>query len=481
MAEKYDAVVVGSGPNGLTAAITMAHAGLSVLVVEGHELPGGGSRTAELTLPGFRHDICGAIHPIGVVSPVFKKIGLEKYGLEWVYAPVPMAHPLDDGTAALLEHGLEETGATLGSDAEAWRRLMSPFLKWGSEFFEDILRPIRIPKHPLMMARFGLVGLRSCESLVKGRFEGDHARALFTGCAAHSILPLDAFATASFGLVLALAGHAIDWPCARGGSSSIIDALIQCLTSLGGEIRTGQMVRHLDELPESRVVLFDVPPRSLSAIAGEALPSGYRGKLERFRMGPGVFKIDYALDGPIPWRAAGCHRAATVHVAGTYDEVLRSEHAMSHGEIAEKPFVLVAQQSLIDSTRAPAGKHTGWAYCHVPSGSTVDMTDAIESQIERFAPGFRDLILARHTISPAQLEHYNPNMIGGDIGGGANDIMQFIFRPFPRIDPYSTPNERLWLCSSSAPPGGGVHGMCGYLAARSALKKMGVEEGVWEV
>jgi phytoene dehydrogenase-like protein len=479
MAEKYDAVIVGSGPNGLTAAITLAHAGLSVLVVEGKETPGGGSRTEELTLPGFRHDICGAIHPIGVVSPVFQKIGLEKYGLEWVNARVPMAHPLDDGTAALLEHGLEQTGDTLGPDADAWKEMMSPFLKWGSDFFEDILRPIRIPKHPLMMARFGLLGLRSCESLVKSKFRGDHARALFTGCAAHSILPLDGFGTASFGLVLALAGHAIDWPCARGGSSSIIDALINCLKSLGGEVETGRMIRHLDELPESRVVLFDTAPRHLSAIAGDKLSSGYRRKLERFRMGSGVFKIDYALDGPIPWRAEGCHRAATVHVAGRYEEVLKSEHEMSHGIPPEKPFVLVAQQSLIDATRAPEGKQTGWAYCHVPPGCTVDMTDAIESQIERFAPGFRDLILARHTIPPAALERHNPNMIGGDIGGGSNDLMQFIFRPFPRIDPYSTSNEKIYLCSSSTPPGGGVHGMCGYLAAKSALKKVfGRESGL---
>ena len=471
MAEKYDAVVIGSGPNGLTAAITLAHAGLSVLVIEGKDIPGGGSRTAELTLPGFRHDICGAIHPIGVVSPVFRKIGLEKYGLEWVNARVPMAHPLDDGTAALLEHGLEQTGETLGVDAEAWKEMMSPFLKFGSAFFEEILKPIRIPSHPLMMARFGLLGLRSCKSLVESKFRGDHARALFTGCAAHSILPLDAAATASFGLVLAMAGHAIDWPCARGGSSSIIDALINCLKSLGGEIRTGQMVRHLEEIPESKVVLFDIPPRHLSSIAGTALPDRYRRRLERFRIGSGVFKVDYALDGPIPWRAEGCHRAATVHVAGRFEEILKSEHEMSHGKVPEKPFVLVAQQSLIDSTRAPEGKHTGWAYCHVPAGSTVDMTDAIESQIERFAPGFRDLILARHTMAPADIERHNPNMIGGDIGGGSNDLMQFIFRPFPRLDPYSTPNKRLYLCSSSAPPGGGVHGMCGYLAAVSALRK----------
>lgn len=470
MSESYDAVVVGSGPNGLTAAITLARAGLSVVVLEGNEIPGGGSRTAELTLPGFRHDVCAAIHPMSLVSPVFRKIGLEQHGLRWVYAPVPMAHPLDDGSAALLEHGVEETGATLETDADAWKAMVSPFLRWGSKFFEEILRPIRVPTHPLMLARFGLLALRSCESLVTEKFKGPHARALFTGCAAHSMLPLDSFGTASFGLVLALAGHAIDWPCAQGGSSSIIDALISCLNSLGGEIRTGQMVRRLEDIPASHAVLFDIPPRHLAAIAGDVLPAGYRRKLERYRMGPGIFKVDYALDGPIPWRAEGCRRAATVHVAGTHGEVMRSEHEVSRGRVPAKPFVLFAQQSVIDSTRAPAGKHTGWAYCHVPAGCTIDMTDAIEAQIERFAPGFRDRVLARHTISPVQLEQYNPNMIGGDIGGGSNDLMQFLFRPFPRMNPYSTPNERLYLCSSSTPPGGGVHGMCGHLSAVSALR-----------
>jgi phytoene dehydrogenase-like protein len=467
----YDAIVVGSGPNGLTAAITLAKANLSVLVVEAKETIGGGARTEEITLPGYHHDICSAIHPIGAISPAFRELNLAGRGIEWLHAPLALAHPLDDGTAAALHVSVEETARSLGGDGDAWRELMGPYVESGLTLFEETLKPIRVPRHPFLMARFGLAGLRSCDSLVSARFREQKARALFAGCAAHGILPLDAAATASFGLMLALSGHAVGWPCIRGGSVRIVEALATMLRELGGEIRTGTEVRSLHDLPASRVVLFDLTPRQVARIAGDDLPDGYRRKLERFRYGPGIFKIDWALDGPIPWKAAECGLATTVHVGGTYEEVAAAERAVADGSIPERPFVLMAQQSSVDPTRAPAGKHTGWAYCHVPNGSTVDMTGRIEQQIERFAPGFGDLILARRTMNTRDVEAHNPNMIGGDIGGGMNNIMQFIFRPFFRLDPYSTPNERLFVCSSSTPPGGGVHGMCGYWGARSALRK----------
>lgn len=468
----FDAVIVGSGPNGLSAAIEMARAGLSVCVLEAKETIGGGARTAELTAPGFHSDICSAIHPIGVVSPFFKTLPLESWGVEWVYPPIALAHPFDDGGAALMYKSLEATAETLAPDGESYRDLMKPMLDHGDAFFNEILRPVRLPRHPLLMARFGLMGLRSCASLARTRFRGPRAKALFAGCAAHCVLPLNHAATASFGLVLALAAHAIGWPCARGGSQKIIDALAACLKSHGGQILTNHPVKTMRDLPASRAVLFDLTPRQVVEIAGDELPSGYRNKLSRFRYGPGIFKIDWALDGPVPWKNEDASRAATVHLGGTIDEIAQSEYEMWHGRHAERPFVLFTQQSMFDTTRAPAGKHTGWAYCHVPHGSDVDMTERIEAQVERFAPGFRDLILARHTITATQLEQHNPNMIGGDIGGGANDIIQFLARPIPRFNPYSTPNERLYICSSSTPPGGGVHGMCGHLAAKSALRRL---------
>jgi phytoene dehydrogenase-like protein len=467
----YDAVIVGSGPNGLTAGIILAQEGLSVLVLEAKETIGGGARTEQITLPGFHHDICSAIHPVGVVSPVFRQLGLERLGVEWAYPEIPLAHPFDDGSAALLQVSLDETERSLGPDAASWRSLMEPFVRSSEQFFEEILRPIRIPSHPLLMLRFALQGLRSCSSVARGRFSGKHARGLFTGCAAHSILPLDSFATSSFGMVLAVAGHAISWPCARGGSQKIVDALAAHLGELGGEIRTGTPVVSLDQLPPSRALLFDLTPRQIARIAGDAFPPGYRRRLESFRYGGGVFKVDWALDGPIPWKAHECSLAGTVHLGCTFEEISASEHDVTHGKIPDRPFVLVAQQSMFDRTRAPEGKHTGWAYCHVPHGSTVDMTERIERQIERFAPGFRDLILARRTMNSADVERHNPNMIGGDIGGGANDFGQFLFRPTPRWNPYTTPNERIFICSSSTPPGGGVHGMCGYHAARTALRR----------
>lgn len=470
----YDAVIVGSGPNGLAAAIALAREGRSVLVLEGKDTLGGGARTEQVTLPGFHHDICSAIHPMSVVSPFLRALPLAAHGLEWAWSPSAIAHPLDDGSAATLELSLDATAQGLGEDDQTYRALMEPLASHAGKLFDEILRPIGalpFPRHPLLLARFGLLGLQSAVHLAK-RFKTPHARALLAGSAAHSFLSLHGTGSASFGLALMLAGHATGWPAAKGGSVAIINAMTSYLRTLGGEIETGRMVRSLSDVPASRAVLFDVSPLQLAGIAGDELPASYVKKLRRFRFGPGVFKIDWALDGAIPWKATECARSATVHVGGSLEEIAAHEHAVFHGQMTGKPFVLVAQQSMFDATRAPAGKHTGWAYCHVPHGWAGDATELIEGQIERFAPGFRALILARRTINPAQYEAYNPNFIGGDIAGGANTMLQFLTRPFPKLDPYATPNPRLFLCSSSTPPGGGVHGMCGYWAARSALRRM---------
>lgn len=470
----YDAVIVGSGPNGLAAAIELARAGWSVVVYEAKPTIGGGARTMELTLPGFKHDVCSAIHPLGVGSPFFRWLPLQQFGLEWLHPDAPLAHPLDDGSAAMLYRSFEATGETLGEDAGAYRNLLESFAGNWDNLADDILGPFPFPpRHPILLTLFGLPSMLPSSVLARLWFRGRNGRALFTGCAAHSIMSLDKLFSASFGMVLALLGHATGWPLPRGGSQSIVNAMAAYLGTLGGKVITDTPISNLDDLPSSRVVLFDVTPRQLVRIAGHHLPDGYKRRLQGYRYGPGVFKVDWALAGPIPWTAPECARAGTVHVGGTFEEIEHSEHEMWHGRVADRPFVLVAQQSMVDSTRAPQGQHTGWAYCHVPNGYTGDMTERIEAQIERFAPGFRDLILARHTIAPPQWEERNPNYIGGDINGGVQDVWQLFTRPVARPVPYSTPNPRIYLCSSSTPPGGGVHGMCGYHAARAVLRAMG--------
>jgi phytoene dehydrogenase-like protein len=470
---EYDAIVIGAGPNGLAAAITMAQAGRSVLVLEARETIGGGTRTAELTLPGFRHDICSAIHPLGVGSPFFRSLPLSDFGLKWIYPPAALAHPLDDDTAVLLKTSIEETAAGLGEDGRAYQRLMGPLTAGWEAILEDILGPYPFPpRHPVLLARFGLSAIRPAASLARSRFRGTRARAVFAGLAGHSILPLEKIATTAFGLVLGMLAHGVGWPIPAGGSQAIADSLAAYLRSLGGEIQTGFEVKSLADITQARAVLCDVTPRQLIRLAGERMPPGYRRQMERFRYGPGIFKVDYALAGPVPWRAPECARAGTVHIGGTLEEIAAAERAVWRGEHPEKPYVLFAQQSLFDSSRAPANKHTAWAYCHVPNGSTADMAGRIEAQIERFAPGFKDLILAQHTFNARDMEAYNANYIGGDINGGSQDLAQLFTRPAARIDPYATPMEGVYLCSSSTPPGGGVHGMCGYHAARSALRRM---------
>jgi phytoene dehydrogenase-like protein len=467
-----DAVVVGSGPNGLAAAVELARAGTSVRVLEARSEIGGGIRTAELTLPGFAHDVCSGCHPMGVLSPWFRRQPLDRHGLRWIHPPASVAHPLDGEPAVVLRRSLAETARDLGEDGRAYARLFAPFLREPHALLADLLGPLRVPRHPILMARFGLPGLLPATRLFRARFRGRRAPALLAGCAAHSILPLDRPLTAAVGMIFAFTGHVEDWPIAAGGSAAIGRALASYFEALGGRIETSRRVRSLADLPPARVVLFDTSPAQLADVGGPVLPTGYVRRLRRYRYGPGAFKLDWALDGPIPWRDPRCLEASTVHVGGTLEEIAAAEAAVWRGTHPERPFVLVVQQSQFDPSRAPAGKHTGYAYCHVPPGSTVDCTDAIERQIERFAPGFRDRILARHATGPSGLEAENANYVGGAITGGVADLRQFFARPVARLDPYATPNPRLFICSASTPPGGGVHGMCGYFAARSALRRL---------
>lgn len=468
----YDVVVVGSGPNGLAAAIELARSQCSVLLVEARETLGGGARSQELTLPGFTHDVCSSVHPLAVASPLFNMLGLEQLGVSWVHPPAAVAHVIDQHRAVTLERSLADTAAQLGADARAYHRLLAPFVERFQELCGMALGPVRWPAAPALLARFGLLGLQSMRGLARGHFTQAAAPALLAGIAAHAMLPLGAAATASFGLLLGAAGHAVGWPLARGGSQAITDALAAIFTSLGGETRLGHVVRSIAELPKARAYVFDVTPKQLIQIAKNELPAHYARELAAFRYGPGVYKMDWALREPIPWARAECRRAATVHLAGNLDEVNASETAVHAGKLSEDPFVLVVQATSFDATRAPAGQHTAWAYCHVPHDSNLDASRLIEGQIERHAPGFRDVVLARSARDARAMEAYDANYVGGDINGGASDLRQLFFRPSLRLDPYSTPAAHIFLCSSSTPPGGGVHGMCGYWAAQSVLRRV---------
>lgn len=468
---KYDAVVVGSGPNGLAAAITLASAGRSVLVIEAKETVGGGTRTSELTLPGFRHDVCATIHPLGLASPFFRSLDLESHGLKWIQPEIPLAHPLEDENAVLMFRSIEKTANGLGSDGAAYFRLIAPFLKGWKELVQELFKPLGLPRHLFPLLRFGPLAMRSAAGLATRRFNGKRARALFAGNSAHSILPLDRPSSAAFGLMMSILGHTVGWPIAEGGSQSIADALVSLLRSMGGEIKVSCPVNSLSDLPGSRATLFDVTPMQLYQIAGDEFPEKYQKRLISKKHGPGVFKLDWALDKPIPWADRNCSKAATIHIGSTLEEISASENDVWGGKTASKPFVLLAQPTLFDSGRAPAGKHIGWAYCHVPNGSEMDMTERIEAQIERFAPGFKETILARHVMFPSDMQAYNPNYIGGDIVGGIQSFEELFFFPLGHRA-YSTPREGIYICSSSMPPGGGVHGMCGHLAAKRAIKDL---------
>jgi len=465
----YDAIVVGSGPNGLAAAITMQQAGLSVLLVEGKDEIGGGLRSAELTLPGFVHDVCSAIHPLAAGSPFFKTLPLEKHGLQYIYPTIAAAHPLEDGRAAALHSSVQQTASGLGEDEASYIKLMEPLVECWPRIVKDVLAPFHFPKHPADMARFGLSAVTPATQLVK-RFSSKEARALWAGMAAHAIQPLTNVCTSAIGLVLLITAHDRGWPLVKGGSTAIAKALASYFISMGGAIQTNFYVRSLGQLPSSHAVLFDVTPKQLLDIAGHNFSSIYKWQLKRYRYGMGVFKIDWALDAAIPFKAPECREAETVHLGNTFEEIARSEQLTARGQHPEKPFVLLAQQSLFDASRAPRGKHTAWAYCHVPNGSEVDRTDVIEKQVERYAPGFRDRIIGRHVMTTSQMEAYNPNYIGGDINGGIIDVRQLFTRPALRLSPYKTSARGIYICSSSTPPGGGVHGMCGYHAAKKALK-----------
>lgn len=466
----HRACVVGSGPNGLAAAIVLAQAGLPVDVYEAEPTPGGAVRTMELTQPGFLHDFGSAVHPLAIGSPFFSSLPLQDHGLEWIQSPAPLAHPLDDGTAVVLERDLSHARTSLGVDGDSWYRLLRPFVEQWTEFASDVLRPMPlVPKHPWLMARFGINAFLSAKTIVH-RFHSERTRSLFAGLAAHSFLRLDEALSGAFGMLMAVPAHAVGWPIPRGGSQSLTNALCRYLASLGGKLHTGMRIDSLSVLSGYDLILCDVTPKQLLSIATEQLSDSYKRRLQGFRYGPGVFKVDYALSEPIPWRAAECLQAATVHLGGTFEEIAHSEAAVRSGKQAERPFILLAQPSLFDPTRAPSGKHTAWAYCHVPNGSNTDVLSTVENQIERFAPGFGEVVLGRRVFFPADLETMDANLVGGDIAGGAIDLHQFLFRPTWRH--YATSERHIYICSASTPPGGGVHGMCGYHAAKKAIASL---------
>jgi phytoene dehydrogenase-like protein len=468
-------VVVGSGPNGLAAAIVLAAAGVRTLLREAAPVAGGGLRSEPLTLPGFTHDVCSAVHPLAVSSPFFRTLPLEPLGLEWIQPPAALAHPFDDGTAAVLERAMDASVTGLGTDNSGWSALHEPFVRrWGSLTDDLLAPPLRIPTHPVLMARFALRALRSATAVAGGALAGARARGLFAGNAAHSFLPLESAGTAAFGLLLGVAGHAVGWPIVRGGSQRFADALLAHFRALGGEVVTGAPVERIEEVASARILMLDLTPRQVLKLAGHRLPVRYRRALAHYRYGSAAFKVDWALSGPVPWRAQGCTRAATVHLGGTLEEVAASESAHHHGRVHERPFVLFVQPTLFDPSRAPPGKHVAWAYCHVPNGWTGDATDLIERQVERFAPGFRELVIGRSALGPHALEHRNANLVGGDISGGMMDLRQVFARPVARPLPYATPLRGVYLCSASTPPGGGVHGMGGFHAARAALAALGL-------
>ena len=466
------ACVIGAGPNGLAAAIVLTQAGLQVDILEAESSPGGAARTLELTLPGFRHDFGSAVYPLGAGSPFFSSLPLINHGLVWIHSPAALAHPLDDGTAVMLGRDLDESKDSFGIDGPAWDELLRPFVEHWTEFAPEILRPVSfVSRHPWLMARFAMVAMQSARAIAR-RFHNQRTRALFAGLAAHSFLSLDEPLSAAFAILMAVPAYAVGWPIPRGGAQSLSNALCGFLSTFGSKVHTSSPVQSLATLANYDLLLCDLTPRQLLKIGGQRLSDSYKRRLGRYRYGAGVFKVDYALNALIPWKAPGCLRAATVHLGGSFDEIAASEHAVRIGHVADRPFVLLAQPSLFDSSRAPAGKHTAWAYCHVPNGSKVNMLEKLEEQIERFAPGFRDCILARRVFSPAELESMDANLVGGDIGGGVMDIRQFLFRPTWRR--YATSARDIYICSASTPPGGGVHGMCGYHAAKMALSRLDV-------
>lgn len=469
---KYDAVVVGAGPNGFAAAITLARKGLSVLLVEAHETTGGGMRTCELTLPGFKHDVCSAIHPMGYSSPFFRTLPLEELGVKWIFPPAAVAHPFDDGTALLLKKSIPETASQMHEDMQNYIDYITPLVNSWNDIETDLLGPFTFPHHPIKALKFGLNAVQSSIGFAERKFKNTKTRALFAGIAAHALIPMENLLTASFGIVLQIMAHKVNWPFPMGGSVKILEALEKYFISLGGEIATKWEIKNVDELPSTKAVLLNLTPRQIIRIMKGKLPKGYAAKLKKFRYSAGVFKVDFALNSPVPWKAKDCLQSPTVHIGGTMEEILDSERMMWSNRYAEKPYILTAQQSLFDSTRAPAGKHTLWSYCHVPHGSDKDITEKIIQQIERFAPGFRDTIIATNSINSVQLEKYNNNMVGGDIMGGIQDWRQLFTRPVIKLNPYRIPVKGYYICSSSTPPGGGVHGMCGFHSAKTAIKDL---------